>query len=38
MLDVMYEAPNQKTLKKVIIDKDVVLKQKPPIYVYEKAS
>jgi ATP-dependent Clp protease ATP-binding subunit ClpX len=38
MLDVMYEAPSQKTLKKVIIDKDVVLKQKPPIYVYEKAS
>lgn len=38
MLDIMYEAPNQKTLKKVVIDKDVVLKNKPPIYVYEKAS
>ncbi|MGC8868604.1 MAG: ATP-dependent Clp protease ATP-binding subunit ClpX [Sulfurihydrogenibium sp.] len=38
MLDVMYEAPNQKTLKKVVIDKDVVLKNKPPIFVYEKAS
>ncbi|WP_028950922.1 ATP-dependent Clp protease ATP-binding subunit ClpX [Sulfurihydrogenibium subterraneum] len=38
MLDIMYDAPNQKTLKKVVIDKDVVLKNKPPIYVYEKAS
>ncbi|WP_297887044.1 ATP-dependent Clp protease ATP-binding subunit ClpX [Sulfurihydrogenibium sp.] len=38
MLEVMYEAPNQKTLKRVVIDKDVVLKNKPPIYVYEKAS
>ncbi len=38
MLDVMYEAPTQKTLKKVVIDKDVVLKNKPPIYVHEKAS
>lgn len=38
MLDVMYEAPNNKTLKKVIIDTDVIRKEKPPIYIYEKAS
>ncbi|GAB6072026.1 ATP-dependent Clp protease ATP-binding subunit ClpX [Venenivibrio stagnispumantis] len=38
MLDVMYEAPHQTGLKKVIIDKDVVLKKKEPLYIIEKAS
>jgi len=38
MLDVMYEAPHQTGLKKVIIDKDVVLKKKEPLYIVEKAS
>jgi len=38
MLDVMYEIPQQKGIKKVIIDKDVVQKKKPPVLVYEKAS
>lgn len=38
MLDVMYEAPSNKTLKKVVIDKEVVKKEKPPIYIHEKAS
>ncbi len=33
MLDVMYEIPNRKDVKKVIIDKDVVLKKKPPIFI-----
>ncbi len=38
MLDVMYEIPQAKGVKKVVIDKDVVLKKKPPIMIYEKAS
>ncbi|RUM49779.1 MAG: ATP-dependent Clp protease ATP-binding subunit ClpX [Hydrogenothermus sp.] len=38
MLDVMYEIPQKKGVKKVVIDKDVVLKKKPPVLVYEKAS
>lgn len=38
MLDVMFEAPEMKTLKKVVIDSEVVRKEKPPIYIYEKAS
>lgn len=38
MLDVMYEAPSNKTLKKVVIDKEVVRREKPPIYIREKAS
>ncbi|HIE58582.1 MAG TPA: ATP-dependent Clp protease ATP-binding subunit ClpX [Persephonella sp.] len=38
MLDVMYEIPQKKGVKKVIIDKDVVLKKKPPVLLYEKAS
>ncbi len=38
MLDVMYEIPQAKGVKKVVIDKDVVLKRKQPILIYEKAS
>ncbi|WP_029522880.1 ATP-dependent Clp protease ATP-binding subunit ClpX [Persephonella sp. KM09-Lau-8] len=38
MLDVMYEVPQAKGIKKVVIDKDVVLKKKQPILIYEKAS
>ncbi|NPA13420.1 MAG: ATP-dependent Clp protease ATP-binding subunit ClpX [Aquificae bacterium] len=38
MLDVMYEIPDAKGVKKVIIDKDVVLRKKKPVMVYEKAS
>ena len=38
MLDVMYEIPQKKGVKKVVIDKDIVLKKKPPMLVYEKAS
>ncbi|MBK3332238.1 ATP-dependent Clp protease ATP-binding subunit ClpX [Persephonella atlantica] len=38
MLDVMYEVPQAKGVKKVVIDKDVVLKRKQPILIYEKAS
>ncbi len=38
MLDVMYEIPQKKGVKRVVIDKDVVLKKKPPVLVYEKAS
>lgn len=38
MLEVMYEAPNLKTLKKVVIDPEVVKREKPPIYIHEKAS
>jgi len=38
MLDVMYEVPQAKGVKKVVIDKDVVLKKKQPILIYEKAS
>lgn len=38
MLDVMYEIPQKKGVKKVVIDKDVVLKKKTPVLVYEKAS
>ena len=38
MLDVMYEIPQAKGIKKVVIDKDVVLKRKPPVLIYEKAS
>ncbi len=38
MLDVMYEIPNMKGVKRVVIDKDVVRKRKEPIFVFEKAS
>ena len=38
MLDVMYEIPQAKGVKKVVIDKDVVLKRKQPVLIYEKAS
>ncbi len=38
MLDVMYEIPQAKGVKKVVIDKDVVLRKKQPIMIYEKAS
>ncbi|MCX7759885.1 MAG: ATP-dependent Clp protease ATP-binding subunit ClpX [Hydrogenothermaceae bacterium] len=38
MLDVMFEAPQMKTLKKVVIDSEVVKKEKPPVYIHEKAS
>ncbi|HOW28533.1 MAG TPA: ATP-dependent Clp protease ATP-binding subunit ClpX [Elusimicrobiota bacterium] len=35
MLDLMYELPDQKTLRRVIIDEDVVMKRKDPIQVHE---
>ncbi len=38
MLDVMYEIPQVKGIKKVVIDRDVVLKKKQPVMIYEKAS
>ncbi len=38
MLDVMYEIPQAKGVKKVVIDKDVVQRKKQPIMIYEKAS
>ena len=38
MLDVMYEIPNMKGVRRVVIDKDVVRKRKEPIFVFEKAS
>ena len=38
MLDVMYEIPNRKDVKKVIIDRDVVLKKKPPIFITEEQN
>ena len=38
MLDVMYEIPQAKGVKKVVIDKDVVLKKKQPVMIYEKVS
>ncbi|MEJ5173521.1 MAG: ATP-dependent Clp protease ATP-binding subunit ClpX [Hydrogenothermaceae bacterium] len=38
MLDVMFEAPQMKTLKKVVIDSEVVKKEKSPVYIHEKAS
>jgi ATP-dependent Clp protease ATP-binding subunit ClpX len=38
MLDIMYEIPQKKGVKKVIVDEDVVRKRKEPILIYEKAS
>ncbi len=38
MLDVMYEIPQAKGVKKVVIDKDVVLRKKQPVMIFEKAS
>ena len=38
MLDVMYEIPQAKGVKKVVIDKEVVQKKKPPMMIFEKAS
>lgn len=38
MLDVMFDAPSSKTLKKVVVDREVVRKEKPPVYIHEKAS
>ncbi len=38
MLDIMYEIPQQKGVKKVIVDEDVVKRRKEPILIYEKAS
>ena len=34
MLDVMYEVPERRDIYEVIIDEDVALKKKPPIYIY----
>ncbi|RUM57310.1 MAG: ATP-dependent Clp protease ATP-binding subunit ClpX [Persephonella sp.] len=38
MADVMYEIPSMKNVKKVIIDKDVVLKKKKPIILTEEKN
>ncbi len=38
MLDVMYEIPQAKGVKKVVIDREVVQKKKPPMMIFEKAS
>ncbi len=38
MLDIMYEIPQKKGIKKVIVNKDVVEKRSEPILIYEKAS
>ncbi len=38
MLDIMYEIPQKKGVKKVIVDEDVVKRRKEPILIYEKAS
>jgi ATP-dependent Clp protease ATP-binding subunit ClpX len=34
-MDIMYELPEQRTLKRVLIDEDVVAKNKPPILEHE---
>ena len=34
LLDLMYETPNQKDLKKVVINRDVVIKRNKPIMMY----
>ncbi len=38
MLDIMYEIPQKKGVKKVVVNKDVVEKRSEPILIYEKAS
>ncbi len=38
MLDIMYEIPQKKGVRKVIVDEDVVKRRKEPILIYEKAS
>ncbi|MCX7739093.1 MAG: ATP-dependent Clp protease ATP-binding subunit ClpX [Hydrogenothermaceae bacterium] len=38
MLDVMFDAPSSKTLKKVVVDREVVRKEKPPVHIHEKVS
>ena len=35
MLDLMYELPEQRTLRRVQIDGDVVAKRKDPIRIHE---
>lgn len=37
MLDVMYDLPDQKNLRRVVVDDKVVLGQYPPIRIYEGA-
>ena len=36
MLDIMYEVPSDKTIRKCIITKEVILKKENPIYEYRK--
>jgi ATP-dependent Clp protease ATP-binding subunit ClpX len=38
MLDIMYEIPDMEAVKECIISQDVVLKDKPPIIVYERKT
>jgi ATP-dependent Clp protease ATP-binding subunit ClpX len=38
MLDIMYEIPDMEGVKECIISQDVVLKDKPPIIVYERKT
>ena len=34
LLDLMYESPNQKDLKKIVIDSDVVTNKKKPMLLF----
>jgi ATP-dependent Clp protease ATP-binding subunit ClpX len=38
LLDLMYEAPDQKDLKKIVINSDVVIKKNKPIMVYSSKN
>lgn len=38
MLDIMYEVPSQKNIKKCLIDKDVIFKTGKPVFSYTKAK
>jgi ATP-dependent Clp protease ATP-binding subunit ClpX len=38
MLDIMYEIPSKVGVKEVIINEDVVIKQEPPLIVYQKEA
>ena len=38
MLDIMYEIPSKVGVKEVIINEDVVMKQEPPLIVYQKEA
>lgn len=38
MLEIMFKVPEQKNLKKCIITKDVVLKNKEPIYLFKQSK